>query len=324
MFSSVQAGAAAVPDGSELLPAACGLPTGASGDRRAAGAGAALSSGAAITLPVYGGAPGHPPLLAPEVRAEILAAHPDGGLRELLLARPDRVLHVRVDDPGVLHDADTPADLEALRARAVREELPSEPRCLELLREQGAGDALVAHSVAVAAVATALAAALNERRAAPVPAARDGRRPAARRRPRGAAGTRTPARTCSSGSATRASCRSCARHMRLGEAAGDPLDEAQVVYLADKLVPADRVVGLEERFAARLRQVGGDDAAGGASSRAGTKPCGVLARVESRAWTPRATDVAAAPATVSRPLTRRPGCSARRSRRPRKPAPARA
>ena len=39
-------------------------------------------------------------------------------------------------------------------------------------------------------------------------------------------------------------------HARLGARAADEPDEAQVVYLADKLVQGTRVVGLDARFAA--------------------------------------------------------------------------
>ena len=51
------------------------------------------------------------------------------------------------------------------------------------------------------------------------------------------------------------------RHMRLGDALGDDLDETQVVYLADKLVQEDRIVGVEERFAVRFARYAGDPAA---------------------------------------------------------------
>jgi hypothetical protein len=43
------------------------------------------------------------------------------------------------------------------------------------------------------------------------------------------------------------------RHMDLGDVRPDqPLDEAQVVYLADKLVQGERIVALRERFAPGL------------------------------------------------------------------------
>lgn len=69
-----------------------------------------------------------------------------------------------MDDPGALYDADTPGDLERLRELAATEDLPSEDGCFGLLREAGVSPERVAHSRAVAAVASAaLAAALNER-----------------------------------------------------------------------------------------------------------------------------------------------------------------
>ncbi len=42
------------------------------------------------------------------------------------------------------------------------------------------------------------------------------------------------------------------RHMDLGGPPGDTVDEARVVFLADKLVKGDRVVGLDRRFAVRF------------------------------------------------------------------------
>ena len=51
------------------------------------------------------------------------------------------------------------------------------------------------------------------------------------------------------------------RHMRLGDALGDDLDETQVVYLADKLVQDDRLVGVDARFAVRFARYAGDPAA---------------------------------------------------------------
>ena len=83
MYTSVQAGAAAVGGGAALLPAPGRLPAGAAGDRRPAGAGrrGGRRGGRAAGV---GGIPGHPPLLAPDLREEILASEPAGGLRELL------------------------------------------------------------------------------------------------------------------------------------------------------------------------------------------------------------------------------------------------
>jgi molybdenum cofactor cytidylyltransferase len=267
MFSSVQAGAAAVPEGRRffLLPVDCPLVRPETVGRVAR---TAEATGAAGVVPVHDGRAGHPPLLGPELRSELLAARPTGGLRELLAARRERIVNLEVDDPGVLHDADTPGELEALRRAARREELPSRERCFELLAAQGASPALVAHAKAVAAVATALAAALNERcqyLCRPLVEAAALLHDVARAEPQHAhagAGLLDGLGYPRLAPLVRV-------HMHLGEAEDGPLDEAQdgpldeaqVVYLADKLVLGDRLVSLEERFADRLRCVGDDPAA---------------------------------------------------------------
>jgi molybdenum cofactor cytidylyltransferase len=278
MFTSVQAGAAAVPAGRRFFVLPVDVPlVRPETVGRLARAGEAVE--AAVVLPEHGGLPGHPPLLGPELREEIFAARPAGGLRELLLSRPERVQRVPVDDPGVLHDADTPRDLAALDDRARCEELPSEPRCLELLREREAGPGLVAHAAAVAAVAAALAAALNQRRQyllVPLVAAAALLHDVARAEPRHAgAGAALLERL---GYARLAPV--VRRHMELGDAAGGTLDEALVVYLADKLVRGDRYVGLEERFAERLERGGRDSATRKAILARRDEACRVEARVE--------------------------------------------
>jgi CTP:molybdopterin cytidylyltransferase MocA/HD superfamily phosphohydrolase YqeK len=259
MYTSVQAGAAAVGEGRRffLLPVDCPLvrpeTTG-----RLARAGAA--AGAEVVLPVHGGIPGHPPLLAPELRDEILAGEPAGGLRELLTQRPEPALTVEVEDAGALYDADTAGDLEHLRGLAVTEDLPSERRCLELLRESSVAPERIAHCEAVAAVAAALTAALNEREqclCAPLVVSAALLHDVARAEPRhGEAGADLLERLDYPRVA-----RVVRRHMRLGDALGDDLDETQVVYLADKVVQGDRIVGVEARFAVRLARHAGDPSA---------------------------------------------------------------
>jgi molybdenum cofactor cytidylyltransferase len=278
MFTSVQAGAAAVPEGRRffLLPVDLPLVRPETVGRLAR---AADVSEAAVVLPVHDGVPGHPPLLGPELRAEILAARPAGGLRELLLSRPERALRVPVDDPGVLQDADTPRDLAALDDRARREELPSELRCLELLRERGAGPGLIAHAAAVAAVAASLAAALNERRQyllVPLVKAAALLHDVARAEPQHAAAGAALLEQL--GYARLAPV--VRSHMELGDAADGALDEAQVVYLADKLVRGDRYTGLEVRFAERLERDGRDPAAREAILARRDEACRVEASIE--------------------------------------------
>jgi len=56
---------------------------------------------------------GHPPLLSAALIPAILAYDGVGGLRTLLTGFEKWSLNVDVDDPGILVDLDTPADLEA-------------------------------------------------------------------------------------------------------------------------------------------------------------------------------------------------------------------
>jgi molybdenum cofactor cytidylyltransferase len=257
MYSSVQVGAAAVADGTAgffLLPVDCPLVRPETAGQLAR---VARRMAAEVVVPVYDGAPGHPPLLDAALRAAILAAEPPGGLRGLLEARAGGSLRVDVADPGVALDADTPDDFARLEAAARGESLPAEARCVELLRNQGASPAVVAHSRAVADAATALAVALNRRDqhlCVPLVTAAALLHDVARARPRhDEAGAALLERL---GYARLAPL--VRGHMRLPEDAGEDLDEAQIVYLADKLVAEDRYVGLPARFAARREQVAGD------------------------------------------------------------------
>jgi probable phosphoglycerate mutase len=220
----------------------------------------ARGGAAEVVYPLRAGVEGHPPLLGGALRAEIRAADPPGGLRELLLGHAAASAVVEVDDPGVLLDADTPEDLARIRGLVAGEGLPAAGRCLRLLAEQDVPRARIEHSLIVAAVATALTTALNERRQyliAPLVTAGALLHDVAREQPRHAeAGAALLERLGYPRVAA-----VVRLHVRLGDRADDVPDEAQMVYLADKLVQGTRVVGLEARFAARLERYAGDAAA---------------------------------------------------------------
>jgi CTP:molybdopterin cytidylyltransferase MocA len=59
---------------------------------------------------------GHPLLLGPAWRKEVLASDPDRPLRELLRMAPNGLRDVRCDDPGAFLDVDTPEQLQLLEA----------------------------------------------------------------------------------------------------------------------------------------------------------------------------------------------------------------
>jgi len=262
MFSSVQAGVSALAAGVArffLLPADVPLvrPETVGRLARAAGSAAGPSAtggvaGPAVVYPAFHESTGHPPLISMALRDEIMGGRPAGGLRELLMRHAASSRLLEVDDPGVLLDADTQDDLARMRERAAGEDLPDEARCLELLRARGTPEAVVSHSRAVAAVAAVLAAALNERRkylCEPLVAAGALLHDVARDQPRHAeAGADVLGRLGYQRVAA-----VVLRHMGLDDA-DDDVGEVEVVYLADKLVEGDRLVGLDARFAARLER----------------------------------------------------------------------
>jgi molybdenum cofactor cytidylyltransferase len=71
----------------------------------------ALQAGARLAAPVYRGERGHPVGLAASYRDELLALKGDAGARAIIKRDAALMTLVDVDDPGVLRDIDTPADL---------------------------------------------------------------------------------------------------------------------------------------------------------------------------------------------------------------------
>jgi len=64
-----------------------------------------------VARPRFSGRGGHPPLVARELWARLAGCTTVAGGARVVLAAAD-VVSVEVSDPGVVHDVDTPADLE--------------------------------------------------------------------------------------------------------------------------------------------------------------------------------------------------------------------
>ena len=60
-------------------------------------------------IPACGGRRGHPVIFGRGVFADLLEAPLDQGARAVVRGRPELVVTVEVDDPGILKDIDTPA-----------------------------------------------------------------------------------------------------------------------------------------------------------------------------------------------------------------------
>jgi molybdenum cofactor cytidylyltransferase len=115
MFSSVRMGAQFIGNGGFFL--ALGDMPGVPGDiyrdllhwdRRLA---SIFTGTAHAVIPKYRGKKGHPLLLSPEMKTQILDTGISRTLRDVMAEVPTVV--VPVDDHGILHDIDTPADYQS-------------------------------------------------------------------------------------------------------------------------------------------------------------------------------------------------------------------
>lgn len=70
----------------------------------------AIRQGAMIAAPVHGGRRGNPVAFHKQYQDQLLALQGDRGARSIL--DENQVTQVPVQDPGIFHDIDTPADLE--------------------------------------------------------------------------------------------------------------------------------------------------------------------------------------------------------------------
>jgi molybdenum cofactor cytidylyltransferase len=76
-----------------------------------------IAAGAVLAAPVFQGRRGHPVGFGPPLGASLSSLSGDIGARTLLEQEKDRLELIPVDDPGVLVDIDTPADLPPSPAR---------------------------------------------------------------------------------------------------------------------------------------------------------------------------------------------------------------
>lgn len=71
----------------------------------------AVAAGAELVAASHGGERGHPVGIGARFRDDLLALEGDAGARNIVRANPQLLRLVECDDPGVLRDIDTPADL---------------------------------------------------------------------------------------------------------------------------------------------------------------------------------------------------------------------
>ena len=110
MFSSIQAGVAAVPDGDPMLILPGDMPF--VSPATVAAVLARPSDPARVIVPRYEGRRGHPVALPRSLGSEILMANARSNLSGLLTSLGIEREYLDVTDPGILRDIDVRSDLE--------------------------------------------------------------------------------------------------------------------------------------------------------------------------------------------------------------------
>jgi CTP:molybdopterin cytidylyltransferase MocA len=195
---------------------------------------------------------GHPPLIRGKLKAAILSYDGNGGLRDLLRRFDSTALDVQVADQGVLLDLDTPDDFQCMATRLTTSARLTRQECQALMAKvQKLPGPLIDHCQCVAQVAETLANAVNNsggtldvrliRSAALVHDATKFENNHA------ATGADLLAEMGFPAMATIVEA-----HMDIDVSERSPLDEVQIVYLADKLMEGNRVMNLTTRFDIKL------------------------------------------------------------------------
>ena len=216
-----------------------------------------------IIHPGFEGRRGHPPLIPAALVPAILAWPGTQGLRGCLAASGKTVVDVDVPDRFVLADMDTPEHYQRLLAAVRQWDIPTPEECERLLQTlfPVSRDVLL-HSRKVAAAAVAMGAALQKAGVAldleMIHAAAMLHDIAKGRRGHAEVGARW---LDGIGLARLAGI--VAAHTDPGPLPARGVTEKELVYLADKLVCRDRLVGLDQRFGNALERFGGEEPARG-------------------------------------------------------------
>lgn len=280
MFSSVQAGVAALPEDIEaffLLPVDIPLV-------RVSTVKTLLSrwrpDGLGVLHPAVNGRRGHPPLISMGHAQRILNWRKGGGLRAILEGLPG--VDVPVPDINILSDMDTGDDYRAAQIRLRRSGIATPEEAAALLDILGMGERGRVHGEAVAKVAVCFAKTLNAAgRALDLESVRTAAllHDVAKGQPDHEREGGVLLR--SYGFNDTAAIVAAHRDVSLPE--GELLGEREVVYLADKHVRGGNLIPLEARFQEKLDLHAGDEAAVAAITRRLNNARRVLAALEGEA-----------------------------------------
>lgn len=244
MYSSVVAGASAIARqvaGAFVMPADIPLVRTCTIRQLAD---AFLESPDDIVYPVFDERRGHPPLIARAILKHIAGGAP-GPLSAVLATHEARAREVMVADEAIHLDMDWPSEFDALRLLAAQRDIPSEEECEALFAEYQVPEAVIRHAQAVADIAVRIADAMI---AANLTVNRE--------LVHAAALLHDVAKGHPRHAEVGASMLRSRGMIRVAEVVGAHteilfqgiVDERAIVYLADKLIAGEDLVGLDERF----------------------------------------------------------------------------
>ena len=204
-------------------------------------------TGATVVYPVFGGERGHPPFISSKSFAAIRRSNGDGGLRMILDGFAAAEAEVAVADQGILMDLDTAEDYQKMTVYYERHPIPTGDECLAILDKYQGNENVVRHGRAVAALGYSLAVLLKRAglkmdpvlvsAAALLHDLAKGKKHHARR---GARMLKSIGFSCVADIIV--------THMDFAFREDGAIDEAAIVFLADKLVCGEQRVTLWERF----------------------------------------------------------------------------
>ena len=113
MGASLACGVASAPDAAGWIVALADMPWVA--PQTIARVAAAITEGAPIAAPFHQGERGHPVGFGRACYEALVALGSDEGAKSIVAAHRDSLARIDVDDPGILRDVDTPADLQSAR-----------------------------------------------------------------------------------------------------------------------------------------------------------------------------------------------------------------
>lgn len=109
-----------------------------------------------IIYPSHQGMRGHPPLISSRYVNKVMTWNEPGGMRALLDQNEHDAIDVKVDDPGILLDMDTPEDYQQMLKYCGHTQVPTEEECYAIIKNANTPVKVFNHCQQVAQLSRAM------------------------------------------------------------------------------------------------------------------------------------------------------------------------